>query len=79
MRPTTKSKLLVHHVELQEEHTDQSVDHGYGPNRASIIHSTADKDLEEASKSIRIGQIKHSQAAVEKEQKQEIIELEEKK
>ena len=37
MRPTTKSKLLVHHEELQEEHTEHSVDHGYGPHRASVI------------------------------------------
>ena len=37
MRPTTKSKLLVHHEELQEEHTDHSVHHDYGPGRASIV------------------------------------------
>lgn len=39
MRPTTKSKLLVHHEELQEEHTEHSVDHEYGPHRASMVHS----------------------------------------
>jgi len=37
MRPTTKSKLLVHHEELQEEHTEHSVDNGYGVQRASVI------------------------------------------
>lgn len=39
MRPTTKSKLLVHHEELQEEHTEHSIDHGYGPHRASIVQN----------------------------------------
>jgi hypothetical protein len=38
MRPTTKSKLLVHHEELQEENTDHSHDHGYGPNRPSFMN-----------------------------------------
>ena len=36
MRPTTNSKLLVYHDELQEENTDQSVDNEY--NRASEIN-----------------------------------------
>jgi hypothetical protein len=39
MRPTTKSKLLVHHEELQEEHTEHSIDHGYGPHRASVMQN----------------------------------------
>jgi hypothetical protein len=38
MTPTTKSKLLVHHEELQEEHTEHSVDNGYGPQRASVVN-----------------------------------------
>ena len=38
MRPTTKSKFLVHHEELNEEHTEHSVDHEYGPHRASMVN-----------------------------------------
>lgn len=37
MRPTTKSKLLAHHEELQEENIDHRVQHDYGPHRASMV------------------------------------------
>lgn len=47
MRPTTKSKLLVHHEELQEEHTEHSVDHGYGPHRASVINPGMQNDFDD--------------------------------
>lgn len=69
MRPTTKSKLLVHHEELQEEHTEHSVDHGVGPHRPSMVehHNPADNyfDQEEdhGSKFVRKKQpeiVKHS-------------------
>ena len=37
----------MHHEELNEEHTEHSVDHEYGPHRASMVNPNA-KDLEES-------------------------------
>ena len=58
MRPTTNSKLLVYHDELQEENTDQSVDNEY--NRASEInqrhdiHNNGGKDFIYSFKQLKI-------------------------
>ena len=49
MRPTTKSKLLANHAELQEENTEHSVDHEYGPHRASVVHYPS-KEMHEENK-----------------------------